>query len=164
MFVNKHEIKKRLTIVLWLVISSFLLWLMSMVDMQSFDETSYVRFSSFLFGAGVAYHFLTVMLGTPITPKNTKNWDSFIKYMLYSAFAVLGVVGIAYFEKYLQHFYAIPTLVSMFIALIFVSSFAEKARKSFLELKSKEPINRSSRRRRRRVAVAELSRWRRKGG
>jgi hypothetical protein len=54
---DRYERKKRLFILLWTVLCSFVLWAMSLVDMQSFNIGSFLWFTIFLFGGGVAYHF-----------------------------------------------------------------------------------------------------------
>lgn len=125
------ERKKRLFVMLWLLLSAFVLWLMSMVQMQSFDLGSFIWFASFLFGGSVAYHFLTEMLKTPINSENDERWNTTIKYSLLSACAVLTVVGIGFFEKYVHSFGGALVLLGILSAIWIVCGFAEKALKVF---------------------------------
>ncbi len=134
MLLNKCERKKRLLIMLWIIISAFILWMMNMVKMQSFDLGSFLWFAIFLLGSGVAYHFLIEMIKTPINSENDSSWNSLIKYALLSALTVFFVILIGLFEKYIYSFGGSITMLSIFIAIWFVCGFTDKAIKAFLQI------------------------------
>lgn len=131
---NKHERKKRFFIMFWIFFGAFVLWSMSMIDIQSFDIGSFLWFTSLLFGGGVVFHFLTELLRTPINPENEAKWNNMIKYALLSALTVSLVMGVVLFEKYIYSSGGFLTIVSILTAIFIVCSFADKAIKSFSQI------------------------------
>ena len=68
---EKNERMKRLIVFLWVLISGMFLWLMSLADMQSYDERSYFRFVSFLFASGFAFQVMyDCLLYTSPSPRD----------------------------------------------------------------------------------------------
>lgn len=131
---NKYERKKRVFIMFWICFSALVLWMMSRVNVQSFDLGSFLWFTSELLGGGVSFYFLTEMLRTPINPENDAKWNSMIKYALLSALTVALVMGVAAFEKYFYSSGGILTIVSILTSIFIVCSFADKATKSFSQI------------------------------
>lgn len=126
--------KKRLFIIFWIFFSAFVLYMMSMVNVQSFDLGSFLWFTSGLFGGGVSFYFLTEMLRTPINPENDAKWNSMIKYALLSGLTVALVMVVAVFEKYIYSLGGLLTIVSILTSIFIVCSFANKAVKSFSQI------------------------------
>jgi hypothetical protein len=118
----------------WICFSAFVLWMMSRVNVQSFDLGSFLWFTSELLGGGVSFYFLTEMLRTPINPENDAKWNSVIKYALLSTVTVLSVAGVALFEKYFYSSGGILTIVSILAAIFIICSFADKAATSFSQI------------------------------
>jgi len=136
MEINKLERKKTFILMCWVIYSGFILWLLNMLDSQSFNISSLFNFILLLLGGSTVVYYMTEMYRTPINEKNDKKWDAFSKYLLYSAFMILFTVGIAYFEKYIYSLGGLITFPSMFVTIFVLPKFAGRAHLVFSEIKN----------------------------
>ena len=102
---DKYEIIKRATITLYILLVGLALWLMSLAEMQKFNELSYFKFVFYFFGSGFAFHFLNILLDLDANESNFSHWKA-LSYRLVLAgvpivFTYISIyVGAAVAEKY----------------------------------------------------------------
>lgn len=136
MKIDKLERKKRFILMGFVLFSSFILWLLNMLDTQSFNLSSLLNFILLLIGGSVAVHYMTRIYQTPITKENDKKWNDFSKYLIYSEFTILFTVCVAYFEKYVLPLGGILTLFCIFLTIFVLPTFAGRAHLVFTEIKN----------------------------
>ena len=133
---NILEIKRRAIIALWVAISGFLLWVMSFLPMATFEFRSFINFLCLVFGGSAAYHFLTEMLSKSITAENNHTWNLFINQLLKVFGVIVFVTCVALFEKYIYHFYGLPTLFFIGIATVLLGGIAGRAHDIFRKIQT----------------------------
>ena len=131
---DKYEIRKRLTIILWVFITGLLFWIASFLP-NTFDEGSFLAYVIMLFGGGFVYHFLTEMIAAPANQHNWNQWAQLAVQLISATFCVLGVFAIFYFEKHCFSLGGLPTFIAIFSAIWLVIGRAEKAHKILYEIK-----------------------------
>lgn len=124
---------------LWVVVSSLVLWLLSFGVRQEFTFEAFIGFSSLLFGGGAAYHFFTVLLSLPYDEMNKKEWRYMLKQMagMLSCFLFAGLAVVL--NKLFWPQNGLLSLGSIFLFFAVAWFFAFRAEKSYKRLAANEP-------------------------
>ncbi len=138
MEVEKQERKKRGFIVLWLFLSGFVLWFLNLAATDSDGFFSYILFNAVFWIGCFAFYYFMEMSKTPLTTKNKPQWNNFFKYQGLSYLCIFVVFCVAFFEKYIIHFYAIPTMVSLIISSYLIIGFILKGHKIIQDIKEEK--------------------------
>jgi hypothetical protein len=80
---SKYERTKRLVITGYAVFSTLILWGMSRVDMQTMTGASLIRFASFFWVGGFAFHYLSRLLSVPATQNNWGRWLELARHLFW---------------------------------------------------------------------------------
>ena len=73
---NKYEALKRIVILMYILLTSALLYAISLTDMSSLDETAFSRFAIFFWGGCFSFHYLSMLLPVPANESNSSHWKS----------------------------------------------------------------------------------------
>lgn len=131
---SKYEIRKRLTILVWIILTTVFFWSMSFLP-NKFDLGSFLSYMILLFGGGFAFHFFTEMLSAPANEENWSHWGQLAMYLVKAAGAIFSVFVVAYFEKFVFSFAGLPTVLTVFSAMWYSISQAEKAHDVLYQIK-----------------------------
>lgn len=113
---------------LWVLVSSFILWLVNFLPVNSeFHLGSYLIYAIMLFMGGFVFHFLTEMIAAPATEDNWGQWGQLALQLIFATLGILSVFGTFYIEKYLLKLHGVLTLGAILIAIWVVIGHAEKA-------------------------------------
>jgi len=122
---SKYEMRKRITIILWIVVSSMIFWLINFLP-QTFDEGSFITYMFMFFGGGFAFHIFTEMLSAPANEKNWDSWGKLGLQLVWIAFTILLVFGVVYFEKKVYSMGGVLSLIAIFVAIWLITTRVEK--------------------------------------
>jgi hypothetical protein len=117
---EKNERMKRLIVFFWVLISGMFLWLMSLADMQSYDERAYFRFVSFLFASGFAFQVMYDLIISPISMITRNYWLDIAKELSLASLWMLFFIVVVNFEAHIQGLYLIPSLLSFGVVVFMV--------------------------------------------
>ena len=89
---------KRSVIILYVFLTSALLYLISRSDMGSLDEAAFSRFAVFFWGGCFAFHYLSMLLPAPANERNSNHWKGLalqltvlLTIILFTFLLMLGV-------------------------------------------------------------------------
>lgn len=131
---SKYEIRKRLTILAWIVLSTVFFWSMSFLP-NKFDLGSFLSYIILLFGGGFAFHFFTEMLSAPANEDNWGHWGKLAIYLIKAGFSIITVFFVAYIEKFIFSLGGLLTIVTIFYAMWYSITQAEKAHDVLYQIK-----------------------------
>lgn len=135
---EKNERMKRLIVLLWVLISGMFLWLMSLADMQSYDERAYFRFVSFLFASGFAFQVMYDLITSPISMITKDYWLDIGKELSLASFWMLFFIAVVNFEAHIKSFYLIPSFLSFGVVVFMVVGKSVRIHKITREIKEVE--------------------------
>lgn len=123
---NKFEIRKRVTVIIWVFITGLVFWLASFLP-NTFDSGSYLRYVFIMFGGGFAFHFFTKLLSAPVNKGNWSYWGELSAQLSAATFTVLAVFGVVYFEKHVFYLHGLLSLIAIIVAMWRVIGYANVA-------------------------------------
>jgi amino acid transporter len=96
---NKYEALKRSVILMYVLLTSALLYAISLTGMSNLDEAAFSRFAVFFWGSCFSFHYLSMLLPVRANESNSSHWLSLAGQLaiLLSiiAFTFLLMLGVA---------------------------------------------------------------------
>lgn len=102
---------------------------------NKFDLGSFFSYIILLFGGGFAFHFFTEILSAPANEDNWGDWGELAIYLIKAGFTIIAVFFVAYIEKFLFSLGGLLTIVTIFSAMWYSITQAEKAHNVLYQIK-----------------------------
>lgn len=89
---SPHNLVKTRVIILWCLCTSLFLWYFALGIKPELDFFQYMNFCIMLFGSGVAYHVVTILIACPSSENNSSQWLDILLDLLVvlAGYAVIG--------------------------------------------------------------------------
>lgn len=136
--IEKNELIRRVVILLWVLVSGFLLWLMSKADMEAYNEQAYFRFVTFIFSGSFAFQVLYDLATSPISILTKEHWSQIKKELIYASLTILAFAGVVNFEAHIMTLYLFPSIIMFCVMVIRVIGHAQTIHKIVREIKEIE--------------------------
>ena len=124
---DQYEMRKRAAALLWLVLSSLIFWLMSLLSGDTFDEKSFINYMFLFVGGGYSFHFLSTIMNSPANEENYVYWGLLSLQLIAASVTILLAFVVVYSEKYWLSLGGVPSLIAIFFAAWRISLHALKA-------------------------------------